>query len=268
MAEGSKKKTDFVLKEEDLEKTLNSVKLNSVKVDFSPLESVLRFLNSNHRLLVKKVASIEHRIEQDDRMDIMSEQVKQLENSAMETRVSLSNIQAKLIDIEKNQLKYDDRIKTLEKEMKVSRHTEKQLDAKIKTEIKTIQKMIKALDASFQNQLHKKCKPIEDKVNIILGTVDDLENELEGIRDTVNSIEITEKDENGETSTKMIKKLKPEIKATEKSPSRNNLFSQVLESEINRLREEYNSKFDEFESRLRQQSSKLLKFHKFRLQEV
>jgi chromosome segregation ATPase len=266
MAEGSKKKTDFMLKEEDLEKALNSVKLHSVKVDFSPLESVLRFLNSNHRLLVKKVAGIEHRIEQDDRMDIMSEQIKQLENSAMETRVSLSNIQTKLIEIEKNQLKYDDRIKTLEKEMKVSRHTEKQLDAKIKTEIKTIQKMIKALDASFQNQLYKKCKPIEDKVNIILGTVDDLENEIESLRETINSIEITEKDENGEMSTRMIKKLKPETKDVEKPPSRNNLFSQVLESEISRLREEYNSRFDEFESRFRQQTSKFLYFSKLRQQ--
>jgi len=45
--------------------------------------------------------------------------------------------------LKNKQLKFEDRIKTLEKEMKVTKATEKKLDAKIKSEIKDVQKELK-----------------------------------------------------------------------------------------------------------------------------
>lgn len=151
----NKKGPETAMKEEDLDKALNQVTHSTIKIDFTHLESVLRFMNSAHRQLVKRVHGIERKIDQDERLEIMSDQIKQLENGSMETRVSISNIMAKIIEIEKKQLKYEDRINTLEKEMKVTKHTEKQLDAKIKQEIKTVTKEIKTVEASIPVQIHK-----------------------------------------------------------------------------------------------------------------
>jgi hypothetical protein len=71
----------------------------------------------------------------------------------VDTNQSQMNIQKKMIEIENHQLKYNDRIKGLEKDMKITKTTEKALDDKIKQEIKTVNKDLKALEASFQNQL-------------------------------------------------------------------------------------------------------------------
>lgn len=96
-----KKKADSALRDDELEKALNQVKHNTIKIDFNHLESVLRYMNTAHRQLIKRVGGIERKLEQDDRFDIMGEQIRQLENNSAETRVSISNIQAKMIDIEK-----------------------------------------------------------------------------------------------------------------------------------------------------------------------
>ena len=151
------------------------------------------------------------------------------------------------------QLKYEDRIEILEKEMKATKHTEKQLDLRIKTEIKAVNKAVKALDASLQNLIHKKCKPIEDKVMIILGTVDDLENEIEHIKDTISNIEVAcaGEGEGDEDRKRPVKRFKTELKSSEPRQSRVNVLSQILEGEIENLKTEYNSKFEEFDQRLK-----------------
>lgn len=141
--------------------------------------------------------------------------------------------------------------------MKVTKHTEKQLDNKLKAEIKTVHKDLKALDASFQSQLHKKCKPIEDKVMIILGTVDDLENQIEEIRESVNNIDFSKMhyDEEGhEVAIPKMKKLSKDKATTEQKQSRVNVLSMVLDTEIGNLKAEYNVKFEEFENKLKKQS--------------
>lgn len=68
--------------------------------------------------------------------------------------------------------------------MKVSKHTEKQLDARIKSEIKTVNKALTKVEASIPVQLHKKCKPLEDKIMILIGSMDDMENEIDDIVST------------------------------------------------------------------------------------
>lgn len=141
--------------------------------------------------------------------------------------------------------------------MKVTKHTEKQLDNKLKAEIKTVHKDLKALDASFQSQLHKKCKPIDDKVMIILGTIDDLETQVEEIRESVNNIDFSKmhfNEEGHEVVLPKIKKINKDKATDEQKQSRVNVLSMVLDSEIGNLKAEYNSKFEEFESKLKKQS--------------
>lgn len=96
-----KKGGDTSIKEEDIEKTLNMVKHHTIKIDFDHLEGILRFMNNSHKQLSKRVTGIERRMDQDERFDIMNDQIKHLETYAAETRVSISNIQGKIIDIEK-----------------------------------------------------------------------------------------------------------------------------------------------------------------------
>jgi len=174
--------SDKLNREDEMEKKLNNIKKHTIKIDLGHLDTVLRFMNSQNKNLNKRVNSLES----NPKLARMAETIKQLEDNAIETRLSLKNIQTKIIDIEKKHLKFEDRIKTLEKEMKISKTTEKQLNLKIKSEVKNIQKEIKAMEASFEKKLYKKCKPIEDKVMIVLGTVDDLENEIEEIKESLD----------------------------------------------------------------------------------
>jgi len=50
---------------------------------------------------VTLIATIEHRIEKDDHLELMSDQIRRLEKNAAETRVSMVNIQSKIIEVEK-----------------------------------------------------------------------------------------------------------------------------------------------------------------------
>jgi chromosome segregation ATPase len=168
----------------------------------------------------------------------MSERLGIIDKLVEETNQSQMNIQKKMIEIENHQLKYNDRIRVLEKDMKVTKNTEKALDDKIKM----VNKDIKALDASFQNQLHKKCKPIEDKVMIILGTVDDVENQIEEIRECVNNLDFSKAqfNEDGEAvNNPKFRKLSKKIVSPEQKQSRVTAMSQVMDSQIESLKNEY-----------------------------
>jgi hypothetical protein len=160
----------------------------------------------------------------------------------VETNQSQMNIQKKMIEIENHQLKYNDRIKSLEKDMKITKNTEKELDDKIKQEIKTVNKDLKALDASIQNQLYKKCKPIEDKIMIILGTVDDVENQIEEIRECVNNLDFSKSqfNEDGESiNNPKFRKLSKKVVSPEQKQARVSAMSQVMDYQIENLKEEY-----------------------------
>lgn len=152
--------------------------------------------------------------------------------------------------LKNKQLKYEDRIKTLENQMAVTKNTEKQLEAKIKQEIKTVNKTIKALESSVPVQLHKKCKPIEDKINIMLETVDDLENELENITSSNKKLssEMPHRHHFEDASSSNNEKSSP--RKPEPKQSRVTLLNQLLDNELEVLKKQYNDRFEKLEKAL------------------
>lgn len=155
-------------------------------------------------------------------------------------------------------LRYEDRIRTLENQMVVSKNTEKQLEATLKQEVKTLTKSIKTVESSIPVQLHKKCKPIEDKVAIMLETIDDLENEIEEIKSNAHKFAIQAAqmtDEQNEEFLESTKKLlSSPSKPTEKKQSRVSIMNQLLETELEGIKKMYDSRFESIEEKLSKQS--------------
>jgi len=90
---------------------------------------------------------------------------------------------------------------------------------------------------------------------IALGSADDLENEIEQIKDTINNIQVSsqspEKDHEVDFSQVPIPK-----KPKEEKQSRANVMTQILEGEIARVKKEYDLRFESLEKKLLEQVSK------------
>ena len=97
---------------------------------------------------------------------------------------------------------------------------------------------------------------------IAIGTIDDIENEIENIKNVVNNLDFSqakqaeEGKEEGEVSVpkKLVAKDPSELRLPETKSSRVNVLSQILEGEIERLKSEYNSKFEDFDRKLAKQA--------------
>lgn len=96
---------------------------------------------------------------------------------------------------------------------------------------------------------------------IAIGSIDDIENEIETIKQVVNSINLSsDKQEEGKEGVdisipkRLTVKDQSELRLPEAKPSRMNVLSQILEGEIERLKTEYNSKFEEFDKKIVKQA--------------
>jgi uncharacterized protein (DUF3084 family) len=77
---------------------------------------------------------------------------------------------------------------------------------------------------------------------IILGTVDDVENQIEEIREYVNSLDFSksQSNEDGEAvGNPKFRKLSKKIVSSEQKQARVSAMSQVLDSQIEHLKNEY-----------------------------
>lgn len=98
--------------------------------------------------------------------------------------------------------------------------------------------------------MYKKCKPIEDKIMIVLGTVDDLESEIEEIKKSLDNKYVQNSSQSPDKKDELeVCKLSIQRKPTtrEEKASRGNVLSQILEGEIKTLKTEYEIRFQNLE---------------------
>ncbi|CAI2374063.1 unnamed protein product [Moneuplotes crassus] len=240
------KNADSIMRDDEMEKKVNSIKKNTIKIDLEHLDSLLRYMHNQNKQLNKRVGALEA----NPKLARMAESIKTLEDQAIETKLSLKNIQVKIIDTEKKHLKFEDRIKTLEKDMHVTKQTERKLENKIKYEIKNVQKEIKTLENNFEKRLYKKCKPIEDKVMIALGSIDDIENEIEDLKSTLSGFQSKDlspmKDDKDSKNISFAKKM-----TTQEKQKKATALSQVMDGEIKNLRKEMEEKFSLLDTKIK-----------------
>jgi len=86
-----------ILKEEDVEKKMDKIRKNTIKFDFDHLESLLRFMHGQNKSLNRRVGALES----NPKLARMAESIKSLEDQAIEAKLSIKNIQLKIIDVEK-----------------------------------------------------------------------------------------------------------------------------------------------------------------------
>lgn len=98
---------------------------NLIKLDFSELQSVITDLHKQNQFLKDRISQVEMSLNRDEIIHSMQTQIDIVSEQNSKTVVSMGNIQAKIIEIEREFLKQDQRAKGFEMEMKVARNAEK-----------------------------------------------------------------------------------------------------------------------------------------------
>ena len=143
-------------------------KKNLVKLDLSQLEEVIQDLYTQNQFLKSKIEHLETEFIRDEALEQFKRKLEELSLKEKDTGITISNIQTKIVEIEANFLKMDNRAKSYEMEIKVAKNTEKDTKAALKREIKLINTKMFEAEKRFPEITQQFTRPLEEKTSLSL----------------------------------------------------------------------------------------------------
>lgn len=129
-------------------------------------------------------------LNRDDQLEFLRRSIEEITTFRSETNTSIINIQSKIIQIESEFLRMDQRTKGVETEIKVARNTEKDTKAALKREVKIINNKMFEAEKRFPDIVKQFTSPLDEKLLLAYSIVDELEQQVDDVEERVNNIEI------------------------------------------------------------------------------
>jgi hypothetical protein len=166
----------------------NSTRKGLVKLDLSQLEKVIQDLYGQNQTLNERINHLEVSLNKEEQIFSMQRNIDLVSEENRRTTVSIGNIQAKIIDIEKEFLRYDQRTKGVEIEIKVARNAEKNMKDLIQRESKMLSTKIFDLDRRVPEIVKQFISPLDDKVLMAYSIIDEVEQQVDDVEDKVKEL--------------------------------------------------------------------------------
>ena len=161
-----------------------------IKIDMTQLEDAIQDLYSQNLFLKDKIEHLEIALNRDEALEHLKKNMEEFSARGRETNVTVSNIQAKIIEIESTFLKIDQRSKTFDMELKVARNNEKDTKTALKREVKILNTKMFDAEKRLPEIAQQFTRPLEEKLLLAYSALDDIEREFDHVEERVNDIEI------------------------------------------------------------------------------
>jgi len=175
-----------------------------VKLDLGNLESVIQDIFDENQALKEKLKQLETtvitKLNDDELFEKVNRHIVEVESKSSQHTISIGNIQAKVIDIEKQFLKMN------ENTMNTLLNSDKDTKASLRREIKIINTKLFEAEKRLPEVAKQLVAPVEKRLLLAYSCINDLEHQLDDVEERVNDIEVA----NGGSKRIDIEKLEPE----------------------------------------------------------